>query len=68
MLCHAAGPKDSHVILSILLLCGVAASLALGVLLAYALCVSMFALFRIQTRKAATARLAASVALQTAPN
>ena len=46
------------------LVCGVFASLALGVLIAHAICVSMFALFRIHARSVAEARLATARAAQ----
>ena len=59
--------RSKLVILSILLLCGIAASLALGVLAAYGLCVGMFAIFRIHARHAAAARATRSV-LTTARN
>ena len=36
---------------SILLLCAVAASLALGVLLAYWVCLAMFQIFRVHSRQ-----------------
>jgi hypothetical protein len=42
-----------YVSISIVLVCAVLASLAAGVLLAYALCHTMFALFRIHARQVA---------------
>ena len=44
--------------LSVALVCAVLASLALGVLVAYALCVSMFHLFRIHARQVAVRKAA----------
>jgi hypothetical protein len=44
---------------SIMLLCGIAASLAIGVLLAYGLCVGMFAIFKIHSRQVAVVKAAA---------
>lgn len=46
-------------IATIVLICGVVASLALGVLVAYTLCWTMFGLFRIHTRQVTAARIAA---------
>ncbi|HZY60902.1 MAG TPA: hypothetical protein VFE38_00145 [Edaphobacter sp.] len=45
---------------SILLICAVLASLAMGVLSAYGICISMFKVFRIHARKVAV-RTAARV-------
>ena len=42
---------------SILLLCAVLASLAVGVLLAHGVCVALFAMFRTHARQVAAARL-----------
>jgi hypothetical protein len=44
--------------LSIALVCAVLASLALGVLIAYAICLSMFHLFRIHSRQVALRQVA----------
>ncbi len=55
-----AGARGFNVLLSIALVCGVAASLALGVLIAYGLCIAMFTLFRIHAQHAAAARVAAA--------
>lgn len=41
---------------SIVLLCSVLASLALGVLIAYGLCLGMFRVFRVHSMQAAQAR------------
>ncbi len=46
--------------LSISLICAVAASLALGVLVAYGICFSMFHLFRIHARQVASRKAAAT--------
>jgi uncharacterized protein (DUF2062 family) len=46
--------------LSVALVCAVVASLALGVLIAYAICLSMFHLFRIHSRQVALKQKAAS--------
>ena len=43
---------------SIMLLCAILASMAVGVLLAHAICVAMFAMFRTHQRQVAAARLA----------
>ena len=43
---------------SIMLICAVLASLALGVLAAHAICVGMFAMFKTHQRQVAAARLA----------
>ena len=45
-----------RVILSVLLVCAVAASLAMGVLVAYGLCLAMFRLFRIHATQVAARR------------
>ncbi len=52
--------------LSVSLVCAVAASLALGVLVAYGICFSMFHLFRIHARQVAS-RKAATTSLAVAP-
>jgi len=48
------------VILSIVLICAVLASLAVGVLLAYGLCIGMFEVFRIHARQVAGQQVVAS--------
>ncbi len=45
--------EEQFVILSIVLVCAVLASLAVGVLLAYGICVGMFEVFRIHARQVA---------------
>ena len=47
--------------LSIALVCAVLASLAMGVLIAYGICISMFHLFRIHTTQVASRKAAARV-------
>jgi len=47
------------VISTMLLVCAVVASLGVGVLVAYAVCVSMFEAFRIHARQVAAARVVA---------
>ena len=54
--------------LSIALVCAVLASLAMGVLIAYAICLSMFHLFRIHATQVATRKAAASAVRVTALN
>ena len=44
----------------ILLICAVMASLALGVLLAYGICVLMFQIFRVHAQQVATSRVVAT--------
>lgn len=44
---------------TMLLVCAVVASLGVGVLVAYAVCVSMFEAFRIHARQVAAARVVA---------
>lgn len=43
---------------SIMLVCGVLASLAIGVLIAHWICVALFAMFRTHQRQVASARVA----------
>lgn len=45
--------------LSFVLLCSVLASLAVGVLIAYGICLGMFRVFRVHSMQAAQARVAA---------
>lgn len=45
--------------LSVVLICSVLASLAVGVLIAYGICLSMFKVFRVHSMQAAQARAAA---------
>jgi hypothetical protein len=52
--------------LSISLVCAVAASLALGVLVAYGICFSMFHLFRIHARQVASRKAVAPIPAATA--
>lgn len=55
-------------VLSFLLLCAVIASLAVGVLLAYAICFSMFKLFHMHSKQVAAmhqAKPGAAVAMRT---
>jgi uncharacterized membrane protein len=47
---------------TIVLVCGVLASLALGVWIAYGVCVGMFRLFRIHARQIAAAKSVAQAA------
>lgn len=55
-------------ILSILLLCAVAASLAIGVLLAYGICLAMFHLFSIHATQVAARRLQPVATMKVARN
>jgi hypothetical protein len=49
--------QGESVISSIMLICAVLASLAIGVLLAHGLCVAMFAMFRSHVRQVAATRI-----------
>ena len=61
--------KRFDVLLSLALICGVVASLALGVLVAYSLCVGMFTMFRMHAQRAAATRQASvAPALRAAGN
>jgi uncharacterized protein (DUF2062 family) len=53
--------------LSIALVCAVLASLALGVLVAYGICLSMFHLFRIHSRQVALKKASAPLAVPRIP-
>jgi uncharacterized protein (DUF2062 family) len=49
----ADGSRGVVVILSIVLVCAVLASLAVGVLVAYGVCIAMFSAFRMHARQVA---------------
>ena len=51
---------------SIVLVCAVLASLAVGVLVAYGVCISMFRVFQMHARQVAAERLAQPVTAQVA--
>ena len=48
--------SEDGVVSSVMLVCGVLLSLALGVLIAYGICLGMFAIFRMHARQVAAAR------------
>ncbi len=63
-------PLEGGLISSVMLVCGVLASLALGVMIAYWICLGMFAVLKMRALKVAAARVPPGVAvgLETAGN
>ena len=52
--------EDGAVISSLMMVCAVLASLALGVLVAYGICLAMFRVFRVHAESAARGRVKAT--------